>query len=273
MRLLVLSSQSDLAALALGVLSAARRGMGCLRELPALVWGCALHAGELLFGSVAKLSPIGLENSLYRPRADAVSSRNACNADPAVVKRDDLGFGQRNARLPGGRAHRLSGLAQPSMDGGAADAELARDLMGGKAGAVQLDQIVSVQRRDFSGHVFNLETAGGWYAADGIITHNCRSTTVPVMKSWQDLGIDLEEAPDGTRASVDGQVPAEMTYGEWLKQQPRASVEDILGPKKAALFLDGKLPIDRFVDDTGHELSLDELEQREHKAWNRAFDQ
>jgi hypothetical protein len=39
---------------------------------------------------------------------------------------------------------------------------------------VSLDDIVDVQRRDFHGHVHNLETVDGFYVADGIVTHNCR---------------------------------------------------------------------------------------------------
>lgn len=34
-------------------------------------------------------------------------------------------------------------------------------------------KIVKVQRRQFSGHVYNLQTAPGWYVADGIVAHNC----------------------------------------------------------------------------------------------------
>lgn len=99
----------------------------------------------------------------------------------------------------------------------------------------------------------------------------CRSTIAPVTKSWRDLGIDLDEAPPGTRASMDGQVPADQTYGEWLAKQPRAFVVDVLGETKAKLFLDGKLPMDRFVDlRTGDEFTLEELRKRDAAAFARA---
>lgn len=100
---------------------------------------------------------------------------------------------------------------------------------------------------------------------------NCRSTTTPVLKSWKDLGIDAEDAPPGTRASMDGQVPADLTYPEWLKRQPREFVLDVMGQRKGALFLDGNLPMDRFVDQTGRELTLEQLQQKERSAWSRAF--
>lgn len=87
----------------------------------------------------------------------------------------------------------------------------------------------------------------------------CRSTTTPLLKSWKELGIDAKEAPPGTRASMDGQVPATMTYGEWLRNQPRWVQERALGKGKAALFRSGKLDIKDFVDNKGNPLTLKEL--------------
>ena len=98
----------------------------------------------------------------------------------------------------------------------------------------------------------------------------CRSTTVPVLKSWKELGIDLKEAPEGTRASMSGQVPASTTYGEWLKNQPKDVQEDVLGVAKAKLFRDGGLSVDKFVDRTGSELNLSELRAKEASAFKKA---
>jgi hypothetical protein len=38
---------------------------------------------------------------------------------------------------------------------------------------VELDHVIHVDRRPWSGHVYNLQTASGWYIAEGIVTHNC----------------------------------------------------------------------------------------------------
>lgn len=99
----------------------------------------------------------------------------------------------------------------------------------------------------------------------------CRSTTVPVLKSWRQMGIDEDEATPATRASLNGQVPGDITYGPWLRKQPREFVNEVMGQQKGALFLDGKLPIDRFVDRAGNELTLNQLQTRERAAWTRAF--
>jgi len=70
---------------------------------------------------------------------------------------------------------------------------------------------------------------------------------------------------------MDGDEPGNITYGQWLKKQPRGFVEDTLGPTRAKLFLDGKLPIDRFTDRRGGELTLDQLKDRDSAAWRKAF--
>lgn len=98
----------------------------------------------------------------------------------------------------------------------------------------------------------------------------CRSATVAVLRSWKEMGIDVEDAPAPTRASLNGQVPGDLTYGEWLKRQPVAFQDEVLGKAKGALFRKGGLPVDRFVDRSGRELTLAELRAIEPEAFNRA---
>ena len=100
---------------------------------------------------------------------------------------------------------------------------------------------------------------------------NCRSAIVPVVKSWKELGINLAEAPEGTRASMNGQVPASETYQEWLSRQPAAFQDDVLGKTKGKLFRQGDLTLERFVDEgTGRAYTLEELRQRHPDAFRRA---
>lgn len=92
---------------------------------------------------------------------------------------------------------------------------------------------------------------------------NCRSTVSPVVKKWSELGIPLREVPPGTRASMDGQVPAGMTYGAWFKRQPSSFQRRVLGPSRYKLFAVGKLDVNRFTDPSGRLFTLAELQAQD----------
>lgn len=109
-----------------------------------------------------------------------------------------------------------------------------------------------------------------WGAGPGRLHWNCRSTQTPITKSWRELGVDMDEVPAGTRASMDGQVPAETTYLEWLGKRPAGVQDEVLGPTRAKLYRDGKLPMDRMYGDKGQWLSIDQLRARDAAAFKRA---
>lgn len=89
----------------------------------------------------------------------------------------------------------------------------------------------------------------------------CRSTTVPVLRSLAELGLgtSTRAVPTGTRASFNGQVPASITYPDFLRRQTRAFQDEALGRSRADVFRRGTVPIDRFVDDRGRSLTVREL--------------
>lgn len=90
---------------------------------------------------------------------------------------------------------------------------------------------------------------------------NCRCVVTANTKSWEELGIDLQEMTPGTRASMDGEVPAEMTYKEWFEQQTEERQKEILGPSRFAAYQNG-VDVTAFTDN-GHILTLEELRLRE----------
>jgi hypothetical protein len=109
-----------------------------------------------------------------------------------------------------------------------------------------------------------------WLGGPGRAHWQCRSSSVPVLKSWRELGIDMDELTPSTRASMDGQVPAEQTYTEWLRKQSAARQDEVLGPSRGKWFRAGGLPMDRFYNDKGQFLTLAELADRESAAFVRA---
>ena len=98
---------------------------------------------------------------------------------------------------------------------------------------------------------------------------NCRCAITYVTPSFRELGLDIDEVPEGLRASVNGQVPQSLTAEQWLRREPRAAVIETLGPTRARLFLDGNLPIGRFVDRRGNNFTVDQIRQREAALFER----
>ena len=118
----------------------------------------------------ARLSAQGFEHDNATP-IDLVSARDlvATLRPGHVAPFESFGLGL------GPKAD--AALGQTTVDDATRDAELARQLVGGAAGQITLDQIVDVECQAINGDVFNLQAADGWYAAESIITHNCRCST------------------------------------------------------------------------------------------------
>ena len=97
----------------------------------------------------------------------------------------------------------------------------------------------------------------------------CRSTQIPVLKSWDELAKDenrtlqkkIKEIPPGTRASMNGQVAATMNYEDWLQTQPKLIQKEILGAGKHRLWSEGKINVSQLIDNSARILTVSELEK------------
>ena len=92
---------------------------------------------------------------------------------------------------------------------------------------------------------------------------SCRSGIVAV--------IDPDILPPSTiakRASADGPVPISTSYGQWLKDQPLKTQQDVLGASKVPYFnrlvdkYGAKDAMAKLVRDDGSELTLEQLRKR-----------
>lgn len=72
-------------------------------------------------------------------------------------------------------------VSQPADDDGAANPEVVRHALDRLPGGMALRQVVKVDRYSFTGHVYNLESVGGWYIANDTASHNCRCSLLPVV--------------------------------------------------------------------------------------------
>lgn len=75
---------------------------------------------------------------------------------------------------------------------------------------------------------------------------NCRSVALPLLKTWREMGIDLDEAPAGEQASQFGPVSGELTYEQWLKRQSAAFQREVLGDTRYRAWKNG-LPLTAFA--------------------------
>ncbi|MTC21825.1 MULTISPECIES: hypothetical protein [unclassified Providencia] len=104
----------------------------------------------------------------------------------------------------------------------------------------------------------------------GKIHWGCRSTETLVTKSWRELGIDLDEMDAGTRASMDGQVPTNTTFIEWIQRQPEWRQRQVFGETRFRLMKDGGMRPSEFYTDKGEFISLEQLREIDEQAFKTA---
>lgn len=91
----------------------------------------------------------------------------------------------------------------------------------------------------------------------------CRTVITPITRSWEDLtGVKAAKVPNEMRASLDGQVPAAMTYPEWLKTRSRAEQVEVLGRTKHDLWTKEKMPLTALTDQAGRPMRASELMEK-----------
>ena len=95
----------------------------------------------------------------------------------------------------------------------------------------------------------------------------CRCSMVPVLKTWKELGINMDELSDSTRASMEGQV-TDKTFADWLKRKTETDptfADRTLGKGRAELWRNGKITMDQMISG-GKPLSLSELKAKYGQA-------
>lgn len=98
----------------------------------------------------------------------------------------------------------------------------------------------------------------------------CRSTETLVLKSAKELGLDIRDIPNSSRASMDGQMPADVNYSSWLQSQQAGRQDEILGKTRANLMRNGGLEFDQFFTDKGEFINLEQLKRIDSAAFSRA---
>lgn len=261
-----------------------------------------LVMGSAFIDMTAQIGSGSVEDGIEAGSAYAHHAANIDGLGAANEHLDDLGFVRSALGVSAPQSRHDAGTFEDAGNGGRGDVKVASDGGGGLAVRIAADDVIAVEREFFSGHVYNLSTSTAFYIADGFVVHNCRirdgkrytidgkpvghsipwgagpgrlhwrcrSVGVPVTKSWRELGIDIDEMAPGTRSSMDGQVPAEQTYAQWLTKQSASRQDDVLGPTRGKLLRDGGLSVEEMYSARGTFLTLDELRARDAEAFRKA---
>ena len=108
---------------------------------------------------------------------------------------------------------------------------------------IRFKNIINIEPFDFSGHVYTFETNSSLYISNGIISSNCRCSTVPIPSD--DLLIT-----ERVRLGLNQQ-GEKLTGQKWLESKPESFVKEILGTKTKAEFFKKGLPLQAIVTSRG----------------------
>jgi SPP1 gp7 family putative phage head morphogenesis protein len=109
--------------------------------------------------------------------------------------------------------------------------------------------------------------------------YNCRSTTIPVFKSWADVAKleslsrvrsrNIQDLTKEQMAYYDGQTPMKESYHDWLFRQPQEVQLRHLGDyAKVRLFQSGKIHLSTFTNDEGNSIGIRELKAMTESGYN-----
>ncbi|OAT56547.1 hypothetical protein M993_04773 [Obesumbacterium proteus ATCC 12841] len=105
----------------------------------------------------------------------------------------------------------------------------------------------------------------------GKIHFCCRSSEKFVTKSWRELGFKKGELSGATRATMDGQIPAETSYLEWLSKQSAYRQDQVLGAERGRMYRAGEIKLSDMYTDNGEWLTLAQLKEIETAGRKSGF--
>lgn len=231
-----------------------RRANG--RDAALLPWVVRAHARGMARGELLRL--------LRSPRHPVLgTARMHVGIAEKETRGVTLGADRDPMSLAGGSQRRLAEaeVALNRTDRQAALPVVRRDVRG-DGGAIsevdhnapwRLSAIISTAEVVHNSEVWNLAVEEDeTYVAEGIVVHNCRTTTIPRL-NYRALGIK----PPGPRSPLNFQ-----SFDGWLRGQPASTQSEILGATRADLYASGKATLRDLVDADTRVLTLAQLKER-----------
>ena len=176
----LLSSASHLDPLFRGVLDSRHGHVGGMTTGIALLLSHLAHREGHGLAEIANVDPASDEQLADAPPGDTKSARDGklggaplIGCDGSILVDGLVSEAQGNSRPE-----------QPILNGAGADPKVSLDGCDSFPEEIALDDVVSVQREQFHGFVYNLQTVSGHYTAAGIIVHNCACVETVWRESW-----------------------------------------------------------------------------------------
>ncbi len=164
-----------------------------------------------------------------------------------------------------------SALVHSSVMQIAADARMAvfqanADILKGVRFLATLDSHTSLRCIALSGAEWDLAgnpIKGNFPFQSPPLHFNCRSLLTAITKSYAELGRpDIPEVPKGTRASDEGQIPADTTFTSFLGRKTVAEQNEMLGVGRADLWRKGTITLSDLLNFNGNPLTLRQLRDK-----------
>jgi hypothetical protein len=136
---------------------------------------------DFISAHVGRIGLSGLshgDKGLFGSRSSTDSGMGVCNQGASFLKCHPAHADS----VDGGQVANLQSVSHESTTNNATvDPKIAGDEVERFSAIVSLVGILHIERRPFSGHVYNLQTDCGFYFANGFVAHNCVCAIAPVL--------------------------------------------------------------------------------------------
>lgn len=176
-----LVGECDLASLREGLLSASHGVVGCTGEPGALFGASVGHPSKHGVTTATRLNSRSEQPPADRGAGDLEGSLKSLLALSSDVASDEhVVIDDPSSQVSlATRSDGDSGGDENSSDRPISDVEGFCDRLYRLTAEITANEVISVRRHPFDGHVYNLECVEGWYIGNSIVTHNCRCALVP----------------------------------------------------------------------------------------------
>lgn len=168
---------------------------------PPLGCGHLAHSDEICGGSTSPRNASLVQDARDNVAGDAVSGGDSLNAFAGPIEPDDLVLGEGVVSIVTSGFTVCGGVdvgppsAERLAEAAAMASKCGRRFFECGPGRYEFERVIEKSVGEFSGHVFNLESSTGWYAANHIVAHNCRCRAKAIIIDDEETAAEFVGEP------------------------------------------------------------------------------